>query len=109
MMKRRLSTMATGMAILASTPVCASDWGCQVLLCLSNPGGPTEFQECEAPISQLYRELFHCGAMPTCPEANLSDWSVANEITNRSRHPRRCFGLVKVLNAGSEVTINSYP
>lgn len=35
----------------------ANDWGCEVILCLSNPGGPTQFAECRPPIQKLWREL----------------------------------------------------
>lgn len=27
----------------------ADDWGCQVILCLSSPGGPTQYAECRPP------------------------------------------------------------
>lgn len=33
----------------------ADDWGCQVILCLSNPGGPTQYAECRPPIEKLSR------------------------------------------------------
>ena len=35
----------------------ADEWGCQVLLCLSNPNGPTAVKECEPPIQKLWIEL----------------------------------------------------
>lgn len=35
----------------------ADDWGCQVILCLSNPGGPTQYAECRPPIEKLWRVL----------------------------------------------------
>ncbi len=101
--------MTVAVLFLASQPARASDLGCQILLCLSNPGGPTEFAECEGPIEALFDTLHHCGSPPTCPEANLSDWSVVQQVTNRSRHPRRCFGLVGVMNGGSYVTQMSFP
>ncbi len=31
----------------------AEEWGCQVILCLSNPGGPTQYGECRPPIEKL--------------------------------------------------------
>ncbi|MBY2932914.1 hypothetical protein HF279_09890 [Rhizobium leguminosarum] len=36
----------------------ATDWGCEVVLCLSNPGGPTQFAE--------WRELAEGHSFPTC-------------------------------------------
>ena len=44
----------------------ASDWGCEVLLCLSNPGGPTEFSECRPPIERLWRHLAKGRSFPSC-------------------------------------------
>lgn len=44
----------------------ADDWGCQVLLCLSNPGGPTQYAACVPPIQRLWSELAKGGAFPTC-------------------------------------------
>ncbi|MBB2792161.1 UNVERIFIED_ORG: hypothetical protein GGD59_002476 [Rhizobium esperanzae] len=44
----------------------AEDWGCQVILCLSNPGGPTQYAECRPPIQKLWRELAEGHPFPTC-------------------------------------------
>lgn len=44
----------------------ADDWGCQVLLCLSNPAGPMAVGECVPPIEKLYYELAHFNPFPTC-------------------------------------------
>ncbi|UXN57779.1 hypothetical protein [Phyllobacterium zundukense] len=44
----------------------ADVWGCQVLLCLSNPGGPTEFAECRPPVEKLWRHLAKGHSFPTC-------------------------------------------
>lgn len=44
----------------------SSDFGCQVLLCLSNPGGPTQFAECVLPITKLYQQLAKGKPFPTC-------------------------------------------
>ncbi len=44
----------------------ADDWGCHVLLCISNPGGPTEFAACRPPISKLWKELAKGHSFPTC-------------------------------------------
>ncbi len=35
----------------------ANDWGCQVLLCLSNPAGPEAVGECVPPIERLWQAL----------------------------------------------------
>ncbi|MBB4571138.1 hypothetical protein [Rhizobium leucaenae] len=44
----------------------AEDWGCKVILCLSNPGGPTQYAECRPPISRLWQELAKGRSFPTC-------------------------------------------
>ena len=49
-----------------SAPALASDYGCQVLLCLSNPGGPTQYGACVPPIYKLWRDLATGKAFPPC-------------------------------------------
>jgi hypothetical protein len=44
----------------------ADDWGCQVILCLSNPGGPEQYGECVPPIEKLWNALRHGDPFPTC-------------------------------------------
>jgi len=44
----------------------ADEWGCQVILCLSNPGGPTQYAECRPPIQKLWRWLAKGRSFPTC-------------------------------------------
>jgi hypothetical protein len=44
----------------------ADEWGCQVLLCLSNPGGPTQYSACVPPIERLWAALRHGDPFPTC-------------------------------------------
>jgi len=44
----------------------AAEWGCQVILCLSNPGGPTQYAECRPPIQKLWSELAKGHSFPTC-------------------------------------------
>jgi hypothetical protein len=44
----------------------ADDWGCQVLLCLSNPGGPEQYSACVPPIERLWSALRHGDPFPTC-------------------------------------------
>jgi hypothetical protein len=47
-------------------------WGCQVLLCLSNPDGPEAVNECRPPIERLWDELQHGHPFPSCPTAGSS-------------------------------------
>lgn len=44
----------------------ADNWGCEVILCLSNPGDPTQFAECRPPIQKLWRHLARGRSFPTC-------------------------------------------
>ena len=44
----------------------ADDWGCQVILCLSNPGGPMQYAECRPPVQKLWRWLARGKSFPTC-------------------------------------------
>ncbi|WLS04925.1 hypothetical protein [Shinella oryzae] len=44
----------------------ADEWGCQVILCLSNPGGPTQFAACRPPIHKLWKWLAKGRSFPTC-------------------------------------------
>jgi hypothetical protein len=44
----------------------ANDWGCEVILCLSNPGGPTQYAQCRPPIQKLWRALAKGHSFPTC-------------------------------------------
>jgi len=62
-----LAALAAGQLVAA--PARADDWGCQVLLCLSNPGGPTEFAECRPPIERLWRHLRRGRPFPGCAMA----------------------------------------
>jgi hypothetical protein len=58
--------LCAGMSILASDVAHADDWGCQVLLCLSNPGGPEQYGTCVPPIEKLWSALRHGDPFPTC-------------------------------------------
>lgn len=44
----------------------ADEWGCQVILCLSNPDGPTQYDECRPPIEKLWSWLSRGHSFPTC-------------------------------------------
>lgn len=60
-----LSTFS-GMLILAPSAALADDWGCQVILCLANPGGPEQYAECVPPIEKLWAALRHGDSFPVC-------------------------------------------
>lgn len=68
--KKGLITAAVFAALSASAQ--ADEYGCQVLLCLSNPNGPMAVQQCEPPIQRFLREQAERPAkpFPRCEEAN---------------------------------------
>lgn len=53
-------------ASFPAEPAHANDLGCQVLLCLSNPGGPTQYGACVAPMAELWQRLATGGSFPGC-------------------------------------------
>lgn len=63
----KTSTMVCGIALFGLWGAAeASDWGCEVLLCMSNPAGPKAVSECVPPINKLYSELRKGRPFPTC-------------------------------------------
>lgn len=56
----------TASSVFAPTLAQADDWGCQVLLCLANPGGPEQYSQCVPPIKKLWSALRHGDPFPTC-------------------------------------------
>jgi hypothetical protein len=61
-------TAGVASVVLWSLPLTAQadDWGCQVLLCLSDPRGPRTEAPCRPPIDRLYRALAKGHAFPVC-------------------------------------------
>ena len=74
MARTRWKSLVLGLAVSAgvAAPAHAQDWGCQVLLCLANPGGPTQYAECVGPISKLWDALRLGNAFPNCSGASAS-------------------------------------
>ncbi|CAJ5662019.1 secreted protein [Burkholderia pseudomallei] len=59
-------TLFAGTSVLVPCVAHGDDWGCQVLLCLSNPGGPEQYGACVPPIERLWSALRHGDPFPTC-------------------------------------------
>jgi hypothetical protein len=59
-------TLFAGTSVLAPGVAHADDWGCQVLLCLSNPGGPEQYGACVPPIERLWSALRDGDPFPPC-------------------------------------------
>lgn len=70
LIKRALSAVALS-SLVASAQ--ASQYGCTVLLCLSNPNGPEAVAECIDPIRQLRRDLRRGLDFPSCEEAESNN------------------------------------
>ena len=69
-MSARISYLCFALVIgLTCHTVSADQWGCEVLLCLSNPAGPTGVKECEPPIHRLWDHLRDGHEFPTCDMA----------------------------------------
>ncbi len=49
-----------------ASPAHADGWGCQVMLCLSDPRGPEAEGACVPPIEKLWDHLAHGHPFPTC-------------------------------------------
>lgn len=64
-------TIATCLSAVAPATQ-ASMWGCEVLLCLSNPAGPMAVSQCVPPITKLYNALKKPkpDPFPTCAMAS---------------------------------------
>jgi len=64
--------LSIGMLGISGQTASADDWGCEVILCLSNPGGPMQYKECVQPIKKLYRHLAKGKSFPKCSGAGYS-------------------------------------
>ena len=62
----RMMVLAGGVAVLSTGGARADNLGCTVLLCLSNPGGPTQYAACVPPVTRLWQHLKRGGGFPTC-------------------------------------------
>ena len=62
------ASLAGAMSLFSQTAK-ADDWGCQVLLCLSDPRGPTTESECKPPIHKLWDHLRKGKPFPSCDMA----------------------------------------
>lgn len=62
-----LRLLAVAAALLAPCLSAQADgWGCQVMLCLSDPRGPETEGACVPPIEKLWDHLAHGHPFPTC-------------------------------------------
>jgi hypothetical protein len=76
-----LSTLALTMAAALATPIAnASDYGCRVLMCMSNPQGPMAVQQCQPPIQRFMQEQAKKppDPFPSCEEGAPATMQGAN-------------------------------
>jgi hypothetical protein len=59
-------TLFAGVSALMPSVAHADDWGCQVILCLSDSGGPEQYGACVPPIERLWTTLRHGDPFPAC-------------------------------------------
>lgn len=69
---------AAVISVAAPQPAFASDWGCQVVLCLATPGSPTKYAACVPPITKLWNALAMGDGFPTCTGTGIK--------TKKSKH-----------------------
>ena len=67
-----------------SAAASGSDYGCQVLLCLSNPSGPTQYGACVPPITKLWRDLALGKSFPTCTGGGVTKAKVSGKKSSPS-------------------------
>ena len=65
-------------SLLTTFTVRADDYGCKVLLCLSDKRGPETESQCRPPINRLKRDLARGRPMPTCDMAGGSSAKLEN-------------------------------
>ncbi|NRO99328.1 hypothetical protein GWC77_25920 [Paraburkholderia sp. NMBU_R16] len=70
---------STAVSVLSAEPAHADGWGCQVMLCLSDPRGPETEGACVPPIEKLWDALSHGHPFPTCDLMESRD-SLSPEI-----------------------------
>ncbi len=69
-MNKRICFLVTILLLsIGAKTAIANDWGCEVLLCLSNPKGPSAVEECKPPIQRLWDHLRDGHEFPTCDMA----------------------------------------
>lgn len=67
-MRNILSSTIIAAGLLSSSQPAYADntWACEVLLCVSNPGGMLQFSPCVPPIRRLITHLALGKGFPTC-------------------------------------------
>lgn len=61
-----------GLGLWSTAASAGGSWACKVVLCLSNPGGPTQYGACVPPIERLWRSLALGHGMPVCSAGGVT-------------------------------------
>lgn len=86
MRRARLAIVIPVLAVSAyAIPARANDLGCQVLLCLSNPGGATQYGACVPPMTKLWQKLARGDAFPGCSGGGVSKTRVYDRTSATRR------------------------
>lgn len=70
---------------LLAIPAHANDHGCQVLLCLSNPGGATQYGACISPMAKLLQRLATRGSFPGCSDGGVAQTKIYDPVSATRR------------------------
>jgi len=91
-------------AAMCAAPVAhAQEWGCEVLLCLANPQGPTALAQCVSPITRLWNALANFQPFPTCDMAGSAAIAKGPYATSSVNYYSACPSGTTALAAGVSV------
>lgn len=79
-----------------TAPAMASDFGCKVLLCLSNPGGPMQYGACVQPIEKLWSDLAQGKPFPSCSEGGVA------ETKTKGKRDSSSYRVIMIYTDGSQ-------
>ena len=101
--KRVFATFSVSFVAAFSGSAHADDWGCEVLLCLSNPAGPMAVSQCVPPIKRLYAAIFKPkpDPFPTCAMATSADGSRSYANVEYNNYYDACPAGTTALPSGS--------
>ena len=101
--KRIFAAFSVSFVAAFSGAAHAHDWGCEVLLCLSNPAGPMAVSQCVPPIKRLYAAIFKPkpDPFPTCAMATSADGSRSYANVEYNNYYDACPAGTTALPSGS--------
>ncbi len=83
----------------ASNLTADQTWACEIVLCLSNPKGPTAVNECKSPVAKYKNWLKHNNGIPHCPNA---DAHIRTEKYNVCANNTTAFATQKKISEGDK-------